>query len=66
MKNNIGIILIVISLFMLFGFSNADIQEGFHIKLAAFALTVILPFTAGIAIIYSNYIKREQTPENKK
>ena len=53
-NNNVGIILIVISIFMLIGFPNANLEGGTRSTVLAFSFCVLLPFVGGIIILISN------------
>lgn len=54
-----GSILIVISMFMLLGFFNADLDSGPVVSLLTFFIAVVLPFAGGAGLIYSHYKRRE-------
>jgi len=64
-KPTIGIVLIFLSLFMLMGFFNADLEAGAFVKLFSLVITVALPLTGGAYIIYSHYKDKENFRLNK-
>ncbi len=64
-KSTIGIALIILSLFMLMGFFNADVEAGALVQLLSLVITVALPFAGGSYIIYSHYKEKEKLISNK-
>ena len=64
-KPIIGIALIILSLFMLMGFFNADLEAGFLVKLLSLVITVALPLAGGSYIILSHYKDKEKFISNK-
>ncbi len=66
MKKTItGICLLALSIFMLLGFLNADINAGIWVKFLSFVITVILPFSGGAAILFSNYKDKKKLTLSK-
>jgi hypothetical protein len=66
MKLTFGVILIALSLFMLLGFFVSDIDNGIGAEIAAFLLTILLPFVCGVGLIRSHYKGKAKIEENKK
>ena len=64
-KPTIGIALIILSLFMLMGFFNANLEAGNLVKLLSLVITVALPLAGGSYILYSHYREREKFISNK-
>jgi len=61
----IGIFLILLAAFMLIGFLNADTATDALAQYIAFAISVILPFFGGIALIYSNHRSKKNLVVSK-
>lgn len=64
-KTTIGTALILLSLFMLLGFFNADLKGGIVIKIASLIITFVLPLTGGSYLIYSHYQDKQKLQVNK-
>lgn len=61
-----GIILIILSLFMLIGFFNAKLEEGVFVTFLTFSIIVILPFVSGTLLIYYYYRDKTKLQRNKQ
>lgn len=61
-----GIILIIVSLFMLIGFFNANLKIGFFAAFLTFSIVVILPFFSGSSLIYYHYKDKTKLQRNKQ
>ncbi len=65
-KITIGILLIILSLFMLMGFFNADLEAGAFVKFLTFSITIILPLAGGCSLIYSHYSEKKRLKAGKE
>lgn len=54
MRKNTGLILIIISVFMLFAMSNPKIESPPETRMIAFIFLVAVPFFAGIFIYFKS------------
>ena len=59
-----GVILIILSLFMLIGFFNANLKAGVLATLLTFSIIVILPFISGTSLIYYHYRDKSKLQKN--
>jgi len=64
-KLTIGIFLILLASFMLIGFLNVDTTTDVLAQYIAFAISVVLPFFGGIALIYSNHRSKKSLAASK-
>lgn len=65
-KNISGGLLILLGLFMLLGFFNADMDGGFLVATMTFLIAVLLPIAGGLALIYSGYAGKQQQEKRKR
>ena len=64
-KTAIGICLIILALFMLLGYFNADLNAGVGVKILTLFITVVLPSMGGVYLIYSQYMDKEKFISNR-
>lgn len=65
MKNFLGILLIIISLFMLLGFIKSNTEHELLVRVITFILAVVIPFSSGFGLLLSNY-KQKKLLDNSK
>lgn len=65
-KMSIGVALIILSMFMLLGFFNADLKQGVSVMLLSLLVAVVLPAAGGLYLIRSYYRERKRIESNRK